>query len=94
MSFFRKAGEFIKDAINQDDEEEQQQQQQYQSQEDRPQEQHHESGGGDGAGGGNSRNRFQSSFAPSNGDIKWYVDGASYFHAVSMALERKSYAQI
>ncbi|KAL7628012.1 hypothetical protein AAE478_002208 [Parahypoxylon ruwenzoriense] len=31
--------------------------------------------------------RFQS-FAPeTSGDVKWYVDGASYFHAVSMALE-------
>lgn len=34
-------------------------------------------------------NRF-GSFAPeSSGDVKWYVDGASYFHAVSIALERK-----
>jgi len=34
-----------------------------------------------------SNNRFQS-FAPqTSGDIKWYVDGASYFWAVSMALE-------
>ena len=37
-----------------------------------------------------SNNRFQS-FAPqTSGDIKWYVDGASYFWAVSMALESKS----
>lgn len=34
-------------------------------------------------------NRF-GSFAPeSSGDVKWYVDGASYFWAVSIALERK-----
>ncbi|KAI1081638.1 phospholipase D/nuclease [Whalleya microplaca] len=34
-----------------------------------------------------SNNRFQS-FAPeTSGGVKWYVDGASYFHAVSMALE-------
>lgn len=33
-------------------------------------------------------NRF-GSFAPeSSGDVKWYVDGASYFHAVSIALEQ------
>lgn len=32
-------------------------------------------------------NRYQS-FAPqSSGGAKWYVDGASYFHAVSVALE-------
>lgn len=37
-----------------------------------------------------STNRFQS-FAPqTSGDIKWYVDGASYFWAVSMAIESKS----
>ena len=36
-------------------------------------------------------NRF-GSFAPENsGDVKWYVDGASYFWAVSIALERKSH---
>lgn len=34
-----------------------------------------------------SNYRFQS-FAPqTTGSVKWYVDGASYFHAVSLALE-------
>jgi phospholipase D1/2 len=34
-----------------------------------------------------TNHRYQS-FAPqSSGGAKWYVDGASYFHAVSMALE-------
>ena len=84
--FLRKAGDFVKDAINRDDDNEEQQQSH--SQEDRPQEQYHASGGGNG---GNTNNRFQSSFPQSSGDIKWYVDGASYFHAVSMALERESY---
>jgi phospholipase D1/2 len=37
----------------------------------------------------NTDNRF-ASFAPqSSGQAKWYVDGASYFWAVSIALERK-----
>jgi phospholipase D1/2 len=35
-------------------------------------------------------NRF-SSFAPqTSGNVKWHVDGASYFHAVSLALEGKT----
>jgi phospholipase D1/2 len=37
-----------------------------------------------------ANNRYQS-FAPeSSGNAKWYVDGASYFWAVSQAIERKS----
>jgi phospholipase D1/2 len=33
--------------------------------------------------------RFESFAAPCSGnDVKWYVDGASYFWAVSVALER------
>ncbi|RYO77046.1 hypothetical protein DL766_008963 [Monosporascus sp. MC13-8B] len=35
----------------------------------------------------NTDHRFQSAFEQSSGDVKWYVDGASYFWAVSMALE-------
>jgi len=36
-------------------------------------------------------NRF-SSFSPqTTGKAKWYVDGASYFYAVSMALEGKAH---
>ncbi|RYP82035.1 hypothetical protein DL770_005718 [Monosporascus sp. CRB-9-2] len=35
----------------------------------------------------NTNHRFQSAFEKSSGDVKWYVDGASYFWAVSMALE-------
>lgn len=38
-----------------------------------------------------TNNRFHS-FAPeSNGNVKWYVDGCSYFWAVSEALEREFY---
>jgi phospholipase D1/2 len=38
-------------------------------------------------------NRYHS-FAPeSSGDVKWYVDGCSYFWAVSEALERKCFAR-
>ncbi|KND93239.1 Phospholipase D1 [Tolypocladium ophioglossoides CBS 100239] len=33
-------------------------------------------------------NRFQSFAAPSTGNVKWYVDGCSYFWAVSDALEQ------
>lgn len=36
-------------------------------------------------------NRFQSFAAPSSGNIKWFVDGASYFWAVSEALQRELY---
>ncbi|KAI0010017.1 phospholipase D/nuclease [Xylariaceae sp. FL0662B] len=55
---------------------------------------HEELSHGAGAGAGRveqqapaCNNRFQS-FAPeTSGGVKWFVDGASYFHAVSMALE-------
>ncbi|KAL1900065.1 hypothetical protein Cpir12675_001064 [Ceratocystis pirilliformis] len=33
-------------------------------------------------------NRFQSFVSPTTGDVKWYVDGCSYFWALSEALER------
>ncbi|PTB70582.1 phospholipase [Trichoderma citrinoviride] len=33
-------------------------------------------------------NRYQSFVAPSSGNIKWFVDGCSYFWAVSEALQR------
>lgn len=36
-------------------------------------------------------NRFQSFASPSSGNIKWFVDGASYFWAVSEALQREFY---
>ncbi|KAI1174654.1 phospholipase [Nemania sp. FL0916] len=35
----------------------------------------------------NTANRFQSFSPQTSGNVKWYVDGASYFWAVSMALE-------
>lgn len=38
----------------------------------------------------NPSNRYQSFAPPSSGGAKWYVDGASYFWAVSVALERES----
>lgn len=34
-------------------------------------------------------NRFHSFAAPSTGNVKWYVDGCSYFWAVSEAIESK-----
>lgn len=34
-------------------------------------------------------NRYHSFQPESTGDVKWYVDGCSYFWAVSEALERK-----
>jgi phospholipase D1/2 len=34
-------------------------------------------------------NRFHSFAPPSSGEVKWYVDGASYFWAVSEAIEGK-----
>lgn len=33
--------------------------------------------------------RFRSFAAPSTGNVKWFVDGCSYFWAVSEALERE-----
>jgi phospholipase D1/2 len=38
---------------------------------------------------GQTVNRYHSFAAPSSGNVKWYVDGCSYFWAVSEALERK-----
>lgn len=83
--FLRKAGDAIsdiKDKFDGDDE--------------KPSQHTENTGGNNGGGGGgpgleptNTNHRFKSSFAPSSGDVKWYVDGASYFHAVSMALEGK-----
>jgi hypothetical protein len=34
-------------------------------------------------------NRYHSFAAESKGNVKWYVDGASYFWAVSEAIESK-----
>ena len=39
-------------------------------------------------------NRFHSFAPPSSGNIKWFVDGCSYFWAVSEALERKSLCSV
>lgn len=38
--------------------------------------------------GHHTANRYHSFAPPSTGDVKWYVDGCSYFWAVSEALER------
>jgi phospholipase D1/2 len=38
---------------------------------------------------GHTSNRFHSFAAPSSGNVKWYVDGCTYFWAVAEALERK-----
>jgi hypothetical protein len=38
---------------------------------------------------GHTVNRYHSFAAPSSGNVKWYVDGCSYFWAVSEAIERK-----
>ncbi|KAI1379551.1 phospholipase D/nuclease [Hypoxylon crocopeplum] len=74
MDFFRKAEEAfhdVKDALKGEDEE-------------HP---HHDSGASVEQQVPTSNYRFQS-FAPeTSGAVKWYVDGASYFHAVSLALE-------
>lgn len=50
---------------------------------------HENNSGGDGVEQQAMTNKYRfQSFAPeSSGSVKWYVDGASYFHAVSMALE-------
>ncbi|KAI1335858.1 phospholipase D/nuclease [Xylariaceae sp. FL0016] len=63
--------------------------------EERPHEEHHRP---QAQGGGNNANiqqmqintnhRFQSFQPQTTGGAKWYVDGASYFHAVSLALEQ------
>ncbi|KAH7328165.1 putative phospholipase D [Stachybotrys elegans] len=37
---------------------------------------------------GHTSNRFNSFAAPSSGEVKWYVDGCTYFWAVAEALER------
>ena len=39
-----------------------------------------------------SHNRFCSFASQSSGHAKWYVDGASYFWAVSMALEGQEFS--
>lgn len=47
--------------------------------------------GGDNVHSSGSFNNRFGSFAPeSSGNVKWFVDGCSYFWAVSEALERKS----
>ena len=43
----------------------------------------------EGGIGHHPSNRYQSFAPPSTGDVKWYVDGCSYFWAVSQSLERK-----
>ncbi|KAI0900153.1 phospholipase D/nuclease [Annulohypoxylon nitens] len=84
MDFFRKAEDVfheVKEAIHHHDEEERPQE--------HPQaEQSHAENSEDVQPQTNTSNyRFQS-FAPeTSGSVKWYVDGASYFHAVSLALE-------
>ncbi len=74
--FLRKAGDAIKDITGAMGDEETQQPQPHE-------------GGPRPLQPTDTNHRYQSSFAPSTGDIKWYVDGASYFWAVSMALESK-----
>lgn len=89
MDFFKKVGEHVEGLSQQVEsvlgggKQEQQQQQQ-------------QSGSQGGAGSHSyhaqqtTNNRYQS-FAPeSSGNVKWYVDGASYFWAVSQAIERES----
>ncbi|KAI1386691.1 phospholipase D/nuclease [Hypoxylon trugodes] len=64
----------VKDAIKHEEEE-------------RPHHESHNNNAGAEQSVFTSNNRFQS-FAPeTSGAVKWYVDGASYFYAVSLALE-------
>ncbi|KAI1436321.1 hypothetical protein GGR50DRAFT_651645 [Xylaria sp. CBS 124048] len=102
-SFLRKAEHVVKDHIlgdilgvdnhghgnqQQEPQEQQEQQQQQQQQQQEQQEQH--APGYDGQSKiqpVNTQHRFQSFSPRTSGDVKWYVDGASYFWAVSMALE-------
>ncbi|KAH9891450.1 phospholipase D/nuclease [Xylariomycetidae sp. FL2044] len=91
--FFHKAGSALKDALrgkddeeqehHQEEEEEQQQQQQQYQQE----QQSYNNDDTSALPQPDTNHRFQS-FAPqTTGNVKWYVDGASYFYAVSLALE-------
>ncbi|KAI0160996.1 phospholipase D/nuclease [Hypoxylon sp. FL1284] len=84
MDFLRKAEHAfheVKEHLKGDEDEEQEYHQQEQPEQ-------HDNGDDSGFQEAvDTNNRFQS-FAPeTTGDVKWFVDGASYFHAVSLALE-------
>ncbi len=86
MDFFRKAEDALHDVKEALTGEHKQEQEQQQEQEQEPP---HDNDGGrvDQQQISTTKYRFQS-FAPeTSGAAKWYVDGASYFYAVSLALE-------
>lgn len=107
MDFFHKIGHDIKEAIGggssdepeRRDDEQQQQQQEFRPQQQeerppsRPQSSHSHHSDNKPSEPPVNTNRYQSFAAPSSGNVKWHVDGASYFWAVSTALERKSALQ-
>ncbi|KAH6659345.1 hypothetical protein BKA67DRAFT_652577 [Truncatella angustata] len=91
MDFFRKIGEKIeevKDHLEHGDSDRPQEEARPQEHhEERPASRPHSRHDERPSGPPVNTNRYQS-FAPqSSGGAKWYVDGASYFHAVSVALE-------
>ncbi|XXG98217.1 hypothetical protein Hte_004539 [Hypoxylon texense] len=86
MDFFRKAGDVfdeVKEHLKGDNEEHESHEQE---QEQQQQEQHDDNVPGFQQVV-NTNNRFQSFSPETSGAVKWYVDGASYFYAVSLALE-------
>lgn len=102
MDFFHKIGHDIKEAIGggssdepeRRDDEQQQQQQEFRPQQQeerppsRPQSSHSHHSDNKPSEPPVNTNRYQSFAAPSSGNVKWHVDGASYFWAVSTALEQ------
>ena len=90
MDFLRKAEDVfheVKEAIHHHDEEER-------PQADQAEQSHADNSENAQPQTNTSNYRFQS-FAPeTSGSVKWYVDGASYFHAVSLALEGIVYMKL
>lgn len=95
MDFFHNIGHEIKEALGGGSHEEErredaQEEFRPQQQEERPPSRPHSSHSHDDKPSEPpvNTNRYQSFAAPSSGNVKWHVDGASYFHAVSTALEQ------
>lgn len=87
MDFLRDALHDVKEHLKGDDDEHESHEQE--QQQEQQQEQHDNSGPGHQQTV-NTNNRFQSFSPETSGAVKWYVDGASYFYAVSLALEGKT----
>ncbi|CAJ2514126.1 Uu.00g022450.m01.CDS01 [Anthostomella pinea] len=92
MDFFRKAESALKEALGGDEEERPPRNDdeggRYEEQEQQQQQQHYDQPSGPKIKPVNTDHRFQSFSPETSGNVKWYVDGASYFWAVSMALEQ------